>query len=555
MESIDIDKLDLNQFNIYPSYRIGQAESVRGALQAYENYRTGKIKSKIFELSSPTGSGKTAINRATGMALLKLYPGNISKVIYTTPLRNLVKQIADEHALGIPTVMGRSNYPCCTLRMGMMADSCPYRTAMLIRMRPEECRNCEYLRKKAMFKQQPLVASTLDFFLYNHKRKDPNKPGPRDALIIDESASLENKLLHQFGITLPDHVDIANLVPSLHDWLVDLMEQQLIYQDQLDDLGFALERRDPKVLKQVMDITSRLNKVERKQGTVSRIISMASDPDAYFIDHERKFKLMRGKWPFYGMIKDLEFVIMSSGTPTTSLLTENYTRIEAPHPIPVDRRRVYYSPEGKMSMNNVKDTLPRMASRIIALHKANPKKTLVHCHSYTLARMLRDEIVQQQPTFKKIVLLQEKKNAPPNDDFCGNRDDALEKFLTHSGQIIWLSVGYAEGLSLDGNLFELNIIPKVPYPGLGDEWVVKRNVLDEKELGLNKWYRLETSVAIQQAAGRCTRGPKDFSKTYILDANFGYFFSQNKIFFEKWFKDALVWETKEQREMRKRSAI
>lgn len=44
MESIDIDKLDLNQFNIYPSYRIGQAESVRGALQAYENYRTGEIK-------------------------------------------------------------------------------------------------------------------------------------------------------------------------------------------------------------------------------------------------------------------------------------------------------------------------------------------------------------------------------------------------------------------------------------------------------------------------------------------------------------------------------
>ena len=120
--------------------------------------------------------------------------------------------------------------------------------------------------------------------------------------------------------------------------------------------------------------------------------------------------------------------------------------------------------------------------------------------------------------------------------------------------MIWISVGFDEGLSLFGDEYQRNIIAKVPYPSLGDQWVIKRNAVDLKELGLDKWYRLATAVNIQQAAGRCTRKPKDFSKTIILDANFGFFYSQNKSLFEQWFKDALVWETKKERDIRRKVA-
>ncbi len=548
-----IDKLDLNQFNIYPTYYKGQEDSVRSLLKNVCSYFEGQTKNSTSELASPTGSGKTIINRAVGKAVLELFPHRVNRVIYTTPLRNLVMQIANEPELEIPTVMGRANYPCCTLGMGMNADSCPYRTAYLIKMRPPECKNCEYLRRKYLFKTQPIVGSTLDFFLYNRRRKMDNQPG--DFVIIDESAGLEDKLLSQFGIKLPKFVDIDNLVPSLHDWMLILQEEQLTYEEQLDSIGHLINSSNKRVIKDIQDITKALNNVERKQRTCTNVISMADDPDDYLIDSDRKFRLIRGQWPFNSLAKSLEYIIMSSGTPTTTLLTNRFDRVEAPHPIPKDRRLVYYSPEGKMSRDNQKDTIPLVAKRIMSIHREYPKKTIVHAHSYELAKKIRDAIVEIDSTFAGIVLLQEKKDAVTNGDFYGNRDVSLQKFLTYKGQMIWISVGFDEGLNLFGEDYQRNIIAKVPYPSLGDQWVIKRNAVDTKELGMEKWYRLATAVNIQQAAGRCTRKPKDFSKTTILDANFGYFYSQNKILFEKWFRDSLVWEKKEEREARrKRSA-
>ncbi len=548
-----IDELDLNQFNIYPTYFKGQEESVRSLLKNVCNYFEGQTKNSVSEFASPTGSGKTAINRAVGKAVLELFPERVNRVIYTTPLRNLVKQISDEKELQIPTVMGRANYPCCTLGMGMNADSCPYRTAYLIRMRPDTCQECEYLRRKSMFKTRPIVGSTLDFFLYNRRRKTkPDQPG--DFVIIDESASLEDKLLSQFGIKLPECVNIDNLVPSLHDWMLVLQDEQVTYEEQLDSIGHLIKSNNKKILKEIQDITKALNRVERKQMTCANVISMADDPDDYLIDSDRKFRLIRGQWPFNNLVRSLEYVIVSSATPTTSLLTSRFDRVEAPHPIPKDRRLVYYSPEGKMSRDNQEETIPLVAKRIIAIHTEYPRKTIVHAHSYELAKKMRDAIVQIDHRFANIVLLQEKKDAVTNGDFFGNRDVSLEKFLNYKGQMIWISVGFDEGLNLFGEEYQRNIIIKVPYPSLGDQWVIKRNAVDVKELGMDKWYRLSTAVAIQQAAGRCTRKPIDFSKTTILDANFGYFYSQNKVLFEKWFRDALVWEKKEERERRRRAA-
>ncbi len=544
IESIeDIDRLDLNQYNIYPTYIKGQEDSVRNLLKnIYMNF-SNQTDVKVSELASPTGSGKTIINRAVGMAVLQLFPSKVNRVIYTTPLRNLVAQIANEEALKIPTVMGRANYPCCTLGMGMNADSCPYRTAYLIRLRPAGCRNCEYQYRKHLFKTQPLVGSTLDFFLYN-KRKKISEDMPGDMVIIDESASLEDKLLNQFGIKLPEQVDIDNLIPSLHNWMIELQEEQLTYEEHLDSIGHLINGSNSKILREITDLTKSLNRVERKQRTCSNVISMAGNPDDYLIDNDRKFKLIRGRWPFNSLLKNIEYVIMSSGTPTTALLTNKFDRVEAPHPIPKDRRLVYYSPVGKMSRTNQDKTIPLVAKKIIDIHSEYPKKTIVHAHSYELARKIRDGIVKINPSFSKIVLLQEKKDAVTNGDFYGNRDVSLQKFLTYKGQMIWISVGFDEGLNLLGEEYQRNIIAKVPYPSLGDPWVVKRNTVDENDYGLNKWYRMMTAVLIQQAAGRCTRKRTDYSKTSILDSNFGFFYSQNKIFFEKWFRDALVWNSK-----------
>ena len=99
---------------------------------------------------------------------------------------------------------------------------------------------------------------------------------------------------------------------------------------------------------------------------------------------------------------------------------------------------------------------------------------------------------------------------------------------------IFLSVRYEEGLSLDGPKYPMNIIAKVPFPNLGDQWVTDRNKLDNWQ-----WYYLTTTCLIQQACGRTTRGPDDFSETHILDGSFETLYRRNNNLFFDWFKEAI----------------
>ena len=47
-----------------------------------------------------------------------------------------------------------------------------------------------------------------------------------------------------------------------------------------------------------------------------------------------------------------------------------------------------------------------------------------------------------------------------------------------------------------------------------------------------RWENVSVALAIQQAAGRCTQGPGDFSETWILDASFEFFYKRNYNLFE-----------------------
>lgn len=514
ISSKDLNVLDLNKFNIYPQYRAGQKEVIQQVLDIYSKIRDGEIKSKVIEECCPTGSGKTIINRAIGKALLELYPGEIDKVVYTTPQKSLVHQIEAEEALGIPAVLGRSNYECLLLD-GLDASDCPFRSAILQKQKPKICNKCPYMLARDSFRFSKFAACTLDFFIYNR--------ATADVIIIDESSGLEDKLLGHFGIKLPDKVDLENLVDSIHEWMTTLEEEADEYTEMLECMN--LNSGNASLVNDVRYLTQKLTKIERQVAKCGRILQVVSKNDgSYFVDKEKNIKLIRGEYPFNLMASKAKLIIMSSGTPTTSLICRNFERVEMANPIPKRNRQVYYDPVGKMSRANLEKTLPLMAKRILEIHSECPRQTIVHCHSYGIAEKLK--MYMKHPR----VLLQ----------LRGHREDALREFM-RAKECIFLSVGFAEGLNLKGDRFQRNIIAKIPYPGLGDEWVVKRNEVDKEELKIDKWYRLTTAVAIQQAAGRTTRGPEDHSQIYILDANFGYFYSQNKNLMEPWFKESLVW--------------
>jgi len=72
-----------------------------------------------------------------------------------------------------------------------------------------------------------------------------------------------------------------------------------------------------------------------------------------------------------------------------------------------------------------------------------------------------------------------------------------------------------------------------------DQGTEKRKAADNLLPAERRWENVSVALAIQQAAGRCTRGPGDFSETWILDASFEFFYKRNYNLFESWFKDAL----------------
>lgn len=124
------------------------------------------------------------------------------------------------------------------------------------------------------------------------------------------------------------------------------------------------------------------------------------------------------------------------------------------------------------------------------------------------------------------------------------REDGVEKWKASTGRIL-LSVGMEEGLDLPGPKNCLNIIVKVPFQYLGDEWIVRRNEHD-KYLPIEQRYSdVATITALQQACGRIVRGQDDLGpngkpkECWILDSSFEGLYKRCWQLFQPWFRECL----------------
>jgi Rad3-related DNA helicase len=92
----------------------------------------------------------------------------------------------------------------------------------------------------------------------------------------------------------------------------------------------------------------------------------------------------------------------------------------------------------------------------------------------------------------------------------------------------------AEGLDLKDDLSRFQIICKVPYPYL-DQYTRSRMKLDPA------WYRWRTALTLVQATGRSVRSKDDHAITYVADAEFERFISENMSCLPRWWIDAIRW--------------
>lgn len=98
---------------------------------------------------------------------------------------------------------------------------------------------------------------------------------------------------------------------------------------------------------------------------------------------------------------------------------------------------------------------------------------------------------------------------------------------------VMIGAGMAEGIDLVGDLCRWQAVATLPWPDLGDPAVAA------KAAARPDWYAWATAQVVQQAVGRSSRGPGDWSVTYILDSSFGRLYTQHRDMFPAAFQAAL----------------
>lgn len=514
---------ELQDFNPYPAFWPDQGET---AIKIIDSVKRNE---KIIGLSAPTASGKSGLLATVARWLIA--HGFVDRVIYTTPQVKLVDSLAksgwfeyymqneeSEKVLVNAFVVGRSNYPCAKYS-NMQANCCVHRQDP-----PPICDPCEFNLAREAYEEANFALTTFDYFLSTHWRGSID----RELLIVDESSDLEELLLKHLSIKLDaargwSNLDDPNVLDKfLLEWYGQLLKQKDVLLAALAPFK-SKNKLNPDDETELRRLSMLKDDVERNIGKCERIIGLLMNE--YFIDEDYNFRLLRGRMPFQRLVSKFSHVILSSGTPTTSLLCEpqEYTAIFMRHPIPVERRRVFYVPIASMTQKNRVNNAPSVAQHILELHNKFHKHTLVHCHSYDVGKLLKMHMPQEN------VILQQSRA----DDGYG-REIYLDNWMKLP-EGIFLCVKFNEGYSFQGPDYPLNIIAKVPFASLDDTWQKKRMELDNSH-----FYNLNTAVYIEQAAGRCTRTPEDYSETYILDSTFGWWYRRHKNLFEPWFQEAVI---------------
>ena len=508
----------IDDLNPYDSFRVHQRESIEEIISAALN------GNRVIEYSAPTGAGKSIV---LTIACKALREEGFQRATYTTPQKTLVSQLANDKHLNITSLLGRGNYSCKKVKSGVASD-CP----VPAKLRRKNCPNCPYIQVKDMFLASDLGCATLDKILVDRSLPVPN------ILVIDESQGLEMKLIENRSIAIPDRVDLNDLEESVRLWVRDTELEVAKYElkqsraferirpDNVTDevaslMGFVDSTEATKIAKTL----EKIQRVCEKAKGVLQIIQ--ESPDSFIVDPKtRQFKLISGKAQFNAMIRGIDLIILASGTPCTSLLTTDFATIVAPHPVEVERRRVYYDPCGKMNYQERDKTIDIMASRIAELHNKYNRNTLIHCHSFVIADKLGNAVYDMGVRCKWIDK--------------GKRDECITGWK-ELNYVALMSVACEEGVDLPGEKYPLNIIAKIPFlPYKSDAWTDKRKEADMKLPAEQRWENVSVATAIMQAAGRTTRGPDDWSETYILDGSFEYFYKKNYVLFLPWFRDALM---------------
>ena len=160
---------------------------------------------------------------------------------------------------------------------------------------------------------------------------------------------------------------------------------------------------------------------------------------------------------------------------------------------------IYYYPSHRMSYKDKAKSLPYISNKmeeIINIH--SKEKGIIHSGSYELSALIVN--LFSDKIKKRIIVYSTSKE----------KDEAVSKFKASKNSIL-IGPSLIEGLDFKDDLCRFQIICKIPYPSLNDNFI-KAKIINNQE-----WYNMKTCMNIIQGIGRSVRNEDDYCTSYILD--------------------------------------
>ena len=502
-----------------------------------ENLKNGK---KYFFIEAGTGVGKSAIGISAGRCLsnYELPSDDYSHGYYVlTTQKILQQQYINDFAptCSFKELKSATNYSCSSLNNSTCAEGLrALKTADKGSKFFKHCiSRCNYKLAKENFITSEGGVTNFAYFLaetnYSGKLK------PRQALIVDEAHNTAEELSKFISVSFSQRFTESYLkikMPGLktqyqaHQWIektyYPILVSRVAHFEKMMEKYSNLKEK----LAEFIKLAQRFELLDKHMCKVSRFLN-AYQKDNWVYTQEKLFKdggLKIGFKPIdvapYAhdmLLRNGKRIIFMSATlidfesqcEMLGIDSREACFISLPSPFDIKNRPIIAHGIGRMNTSNIDTTLPKLkiaVQEILKQHKG--EKGIIHCHTYRIAKYLKDNIKNRRLLFHTSI----------------NREEVLERHIKSKKDTVLISPSMTEGIDLRDDCSRFQIICKVPYPYLGDELVRKK---------MNKWkwwYPLQTSKTILQAVGRSVRNTNDHAVTYILDSDWDQFMLKNRRF-------------------------
>jgi Rad3-related DNA helicase len=475
---------------------------IKNALQ-----KAWRADNKPIVIQASVGSGKSLIAR-----MIQLELGGA----IVTPQNTLLRQYTADY----PTLnywWGKHNFKC---HENSAAQSCGY---LVDELRFAPCAGCKFANnKRRALDNEPTIFNPLSLYYLFKRNPDAAK---FKVVVIDEAHAVLSMIMHMSGkdFDVDGHPEPEQLLKGYN--LVPWLKQKAEYaKSQMDAYASTDEQ----------DLFLRWEK--RYMRLLPVIEGVANDEASYLItlteDREKvSIKPIEAPQSIIESLFGGSRLILMSGTmfepDIKELLGHNdYHLISAPNPIPAENRRILFQPTSyPINYACDRSDLAADIERIIDKY-AKGQRTIVHL-PYSWAEDVKGGMSRKVITHTK-----------------DTKQQALEEFKKTEGAILF-ACGMAEGIDLKGDLCRLNIIPKILWPNLNDQYVSKKRGKQNKG---DIWYDLEALKTVIQQSGRTTRGADDWSITVVMDPTFPNLIKRQIKSLPAGFLDSIVWTNPQQKE-------